>query len=295
LEEEGIRSELTRVEAEQDFISALKGGRFDLILADYTLPAFDVVSALKLAQEHAPDVPFLFVSGTLGEDVAIEALKNGATDYVLKTHLARLGPSVTRALREARERTERKRAEEALRDSEEQWKAAFESNPVMYFMVDRTGTTLSVNAFGADQLGYKRSELVGQSVLNAFYYFDREQVWKDVENCFQNLGRTFKWEARKVRKDGTVIWVRETANALLLKNRPVLLVVCEDITDRKRAEEALRASEQLARSHVEIMMRSLDVERVAGRQGRFHEPSLAGPQVCRWTRPWDASLGHHPS
>ena len=200
-----------------------------------------------------PDVPFLFVSGTLGEDVAIEALKIGATDYVLKTRLARLGPSVTRALREAQERTQRKRAEEALRDSEEQWKAAFESNPVMYFMVDGTGTTLSVNAFGADQLGYKRSELVGQSVPNVFYDADREQVRKHVENCFQNLGRTFKWEARKVRKDGTVIWVRETANTLLLKNRPVLLVVCEDITDRKRAEESARRSEKQLRDVFETI------------------------------------------
>jgi PAS domain S-box-containing protein len=139
---------------------------------------------------------------------------------------------------------ERKRAEEALRDSEEQWKAAFESNPVMYFMVDRTGTTLSVNAFGAAQLDYKQSELVGQPLLNVFYEADREQVRKGVEYCFRNLGHTCKWEARKVRKDGTVIWVRETANALLLKNRPVLLVVCEDITDRKRAEEAVRRSEK---------------------------------------------------
>jgi PAS domain S-box-containing protein len=142
---------------------------------------------------------------------------------------------------------ERKRAEEALRDSEEQWKAAFESNPIMYFMVDRTGTTLSVNAFGADQLGYKRSELVGQSVLNVSYKADRQQIRKHVENCFQNIGRTFKWEARKVRKDGTVIWVRETANALLLKKRPVLLVVCEDITDRKRVEEAVHRSEKQLR------------------------------------------------
>jgi PAS domain S-box-containing protein len=253
LEEEGIRNELTRVQAEQDFISALKDGRFDLILADYTLPAFDGLAALKLAREHAPDVPFLFVSGTLGEDVAIEALKKGATDYVLKTRLARLGPSITRALREGRERTQRKRAEEALRDSEEQWKAAFESNPVMYFMVDGTGTTLSVNAFGANQLGYKRSDLVGQSVLNVFYEADRKQVRQHLENCFQNLGRTFKWEARKVRKDGTVIWVRETANALLLKNRPVLLVVCEDITDRKRAEESARRSEKQLRDVFETI------------------------------------------
>src|SRR6185312_9430129 len=168
LEGEGIQSELTSVESEQDFVAALKRESFDLILADYTLPSFDGLSALRIAQQHSPDVPFIFVSGTLGEDVAIEALKKGATDYVLKTRLARLGPSISRALREAQERTERKRAEEALRDSEEQWKAAFESNPVMYFMADRTGAILSVNAFGADQLGYKRSELVGQSVLDVF-------------------------------------------------------------------------------------------------------------------------------
>ena len=243
LEAEGTRSELTRVETEQDFISALKSGRFDLILADYTLPAFDGLSALRLAQEHAPAVPFLFVSATLGEDVAIEALKNGATDYVLKTRLARLGPSITRALREARERTERKRAEEALRDSEEQWKAAFESNPVSKLMADRTGKTLSVNAFGADQLGYKPSELVGQSVLDVFYETDREKVRKDVENCFK-ISVAHSAGGTKGPKGGTVIWVRETANALLLKNRPVLLVVCEDITDRKRAEEAVRRSEK---------------------------------------------------
>ncbi len=118
LEGEGIQSELTRVETEQDFLAALKRESLDLILADYTLPSFDGLSALRIAQQHSPDVPFIFVSGTLGEDVAIEALKTGATDYVLKTRLARLGPAVTRALGEAREKAERARAETALRRSE---------------------------------------------------------------------------------------------------------------------------------------------------------------------------------
>jgi PAS domain S-box-containing protein len=106
LEREEIASELTRFETEQDFIAALKRGSFDLILADYTLPSFDGLSALKIAQQHSSDVPFIF-----------EALKNGATDYVLKTGLARLGPAVTRALREAREKADRQRAE-ALFDGE---------------------------------------------------------------------------------------------------------------------------------------------------------------------------------
>src|SRR6266478_2798912 len=90
LEIKGIAAELRRVEGELDFVAVLKSGDIDLILADYTLPSFDGLSALKIAQQHAPDLPFIFVSGTLGEDVAIEALKKGATDYVLKTRLVRL-------------------------------------------------------------------------------------------------------------------------------------------------------------------------------------------------------------
>jgi PAS domain S-box-containing protein len=114
LEAEGIQNELTRIETENDFVAALRQGSFDLILADYTLPSFDGLSALRIAQQGMPDVPFIFVSGTLGEDVAIEALKTGATDYVLKTRLARLGPAVNRALREGQERADRKRAEALL-------------------------------------------------------------------------------------------------------------------------------------------------------------------------------------
>src|SRR5271170_1806640 len=114
----GIRCHVTRVETEADFVALLRQGGFDLILADYTLPSFDGLSALKIAQGNWPQVPFIFVSGTLDEEVAIESLKVGGTDYVFKTRLARIVPSVQRALREAEERTELIRAEEALRRSE---------------------------------------------------------------------------------------------------------------------------------------------------------------------------------
>jgi DNA-binding NarL/FixJ family response regulator len=101
----------------QDKASYLKGlDEFypDIILSDYSLPSFDGLSALKHAVERCPDVPFIFVSGALGEEMAIELLKQGATDYVLKSRLSRLGPAVSRALQEASERKERKMAEEAL-------------------------------------------------------------------------------------------------------------------------------------------------------------------------------------
>ena len=114
LETEGIVSRVTRVETRADFVASLEQGGFDIILADYTLPAFDGLSALKIALARCPNVPFIFVSGTLGEEVAIEALKIGATDYLLKERLARIVPSVHRALREAKERGERQRTERVL-------------------------------------------------------------------------------------------------------------------------------------------------------------------------------------
>jgi PAS domain S-box-containing protein len=118
LETEGIVCEITRVDNQAALLASLQQGGMDLILADYSLPSFDGISALKFAMKACPDVPFIFVSGTLGEEVAIEALKIGATDYVLKTGLSRLVPSVLRALREATQRAERRQAEDALRQSE---------------------------------------------------------------------------------------------------------------------------------------------------------------------------------
>src|ERR687893_2434605 len=110
----GVECEILRVQTRADFATALESGDFDLVLADYSLPSFDGLSALKIAQEIDPEIPFVLVSGAVGEEVAIEALKSGATDYVLKQRLERLVPAVRRALREAEERAERKRAEEML-------------------------------------------------------------------------------------------------------------------------------------------------------------------------------------
>ena len=136
------------------------------------------------------------------------------------------------------------RATEALRDSEAQWKEVFEHNPVMYFMVDATGTVLSVNSFGAAQLGYSVGELLGQSVLQVFFEEDRDLVRKSMAVCLENIGQTHSWEIRKIRKDGSALWVRENAKSVRRLDRQlIVLIACEDITERKEAENALRQSE----------------------------------------------------
>lgn len=116
LQAEGIACAITCVERHDEFVAALERGGIDLILSDYTLPGFDGMSALQIAQVKWPAIPLIFVSGTLGEERAIDTLKNGATDYVLKDRLARLVPAVRRAMQEVKERVGRKQAEAKRRE-----------------------------------------------------------------------------------------------------------------------------------------------------------------------------------
>jgi len=119
----GLHFSVVRVDSKEEFLNELDQRPPALILSDYSLPGFDGNEALTLARRKCPETPFIFVTGTMGEEVAIETLKNGATDYVLKTRLSRLIPAVHRALREAQERSQRLRAEEQLRQSHQQLRA----------------------------------------------------------------------------------------------------------------------------------------------------------------------------
>jgi signal transduction histidine kinase len=120
LDRDGIACKIFRVETSDDFIEAIDSGGFDIIFADHSLPGFDGLSALAIAKERCPGIPFIFISGTMGEELAIETLKRGAKDYVLKDRISRLAPSVRRALEEVAEKLERMKAIIELRVSHEQ-------------------------------------------------------------------------------------------------------------------------------------------------------------------------------
>ncbi|MBR8834145.1 MAG: hybrid sensor histidine kinase/response regulator [Stigonema ocellatum SAG 48.90 = DSM 106950] len=124
LTQSGIACKMEQVKTRIEFQTALEQGGFDLILSDYSLPDFDGISALEIAQHQCPDVPFIFVTATMGEEVAIETLKQGATDYVLKQRLERLIPSIQRSLREAQERRARQQAEAESKQAAEALRAS---------------------------------------------------------------------------------------------------------------------------------------------------------------------------
>jgi PAS domain S-box-containing protein len=147
---------------------------------------------------------------------------------------------------------ERKRADAALRASEERYRELYDDTPTMYFTLATDGTVRSVNRFGAEQLGYRVEELIGHSVLGVFHEHDKETVAACLSECLATPETTRHWEFRKVRKDGSIIWVQETARVgQSSTGETVVLVTCEDITERKRAEEALRTSEERYRSLVD--------------------------------------------
>jgi len=137
-----------------------------------------------------------------------------------------------------------RRSQLKLRNSEREWREVFEHNPVMYFMVDADGTVLNVNSFGAAQLGYTVAELVGESVLNVFLDEDRAFVRKCVAVCLETVGQSHTWEIRKIRKDGSLLWVRENAKAMRrADDKLIVLVACEDVTERRETEHALQQNE----------------------------------------------------
>jgi len=237
--------EVTRVDTRDSFLASLAQGAIDLILADYTLPSFDGLSALKLAMKSLPDVPFLFVSGTLGEEVAIEALKIGATDYILKTRLSRLVPSVLRALRETTERAERKRAEESLRQSE-----AYLAEAQRLSRTGSFGWNVSTGEIVWSAETFRifdfdpGTTLTVELALERGHPEDRMFVRQTIERAAAE-STSFDLEHRIVMPDGFVKTLRVKGRPSTSGEAGGLLFVgaVTDITEARRAEEALRRSE----------------------------------------------------
>ncbi|MEQ1793456.1 MAG: PAS domain S-box protein [Nitrospira sp.] len=148
----------------------------------------------------------------------------------------------------------RRQTEAALSDSEQRYHTLYEQNPSMYFTLAPDGTVLSVNGFGAEELGYQASELLGRSVLSVFQPHDHQTVLSQLRICAGHPGQTFEWEIQKVRSDGRLIWVRERARAITdPRGRSMILVVCDDITDRRQTEEAIRESDARLRATTQFL------------------------------------------
>ena len=245
LESKGFILDWKRVETEKDFKKALKE-KPDLIIADYKLPSFDGMSAIKIQQKTTPDIPLIIISGTIGEEIAIECLKAGATDYVLKGKLSRLTPVVKRALKEAKEHRERKKAEKALRKSEEQFRLFAENVPgvvIIYqwypdghreFIYQGPGLTNIIGKKLADKIKKNPDGYFKLIPEEDFKALDKASI-KALED-----NKHLDFEYRLRIDDSHIKWVRAMFSMLKKENGVVLWqgIIC-DVTQRKQAEEIL--------------------------------------------------------
>ncbi len=224
-----------RVETEPDFIQALERGGIDLILADYALPAFDGMSALVVVRERFSDIPFIYVSGTLGEETAIDSLKSGATDYVLKHRLSRLVPAVKRALAEVGERTARRKMENQILVAARQWAVSFDAMAYGVSIHSVDWTILNANRAICRLLGKTLEEVIGKKCFQVFHGKD-----SPIAGCpLENPGQSRQQEYIEIFEPALDKWLAISTSPVLDEDGAVATIVhtIHDITPKKKAEE----------------------------------------------------------
>jgi PAS domain S-box-containing protein/diguanylate cyclase (GGDEF)-like protein len=242
LKRAGIHCDAHRVDTAVEYRRELEDFHPHVILSDFSMPSFDGMEALRIARESYPHIPFVFVSGTLGEEYAIRALKDGATDFVLKSNLLRLPAAVERAIKEAEERRARQGLEHQSRESEKRYRELFQSNPHPMWVYDiETLRFLAVNDTAVARYGFSREEFLAMTIKDIRPEKDLPRLLDHVAKSLPTVNKPEVWQHRT--KNGELIDVEIASHDLVLEGRTARIVVAYDITERRRAEEALRESE----------------------------------------------------
>jgi PAS domain S-box-containing protein len=246
LKKEGIKYDYFLADGEEAFKDILANQKIDIILSDYHLPGYSGTEAMLLAKTQYPNIPFVFVSGTMGEEVAIESLLNGATDYVLKNRLVRLAPAIRRALRESRLRMEYKKTKGTLREKEDQYRTLVEGMNEGLMLFDKDDTILFVNQQACNITGFSAKELIGN--IGHLTLFDLENGKKILEkNKLRLQGIKDIYEIELTRKNREKIWIRISGSPVYDNEGNVTgsIGVFENINDWKKAEDQRNKLNQL--------------------------------------------------
>lgn len=227
-----------------EVVEALEGDIWDVVCADYHLADFSGLAALRLLRERDPDVPFIIVSGTIDESVAVEALKVGASDYVLKGNMTRLGPAVDRSLREATERRKVRAAEERLRESEERYRELVENANDVIFTIDLQGNFTGINRAGEMISGYTKEEVQDLNMAQVLAPESLSVAFQMIRVKLED-NRATTYELEMIAKDGHRVPLEVSTRLIVQNGVPVgVQGIARDITERKEAAQALREREE---------------------------------------------------
>lgn len=253
LTREGIEHRLIPVDTKPEFVKALNNSSLNLILADYSLPSFDGIAAFEIAQNLSPDIPFIFVSGKIGEDLAVETIKRGATDYVLKQRLSYLAPAVRRALQAAKERQKRIAAEDALRESEKKFRSMVETTSDWVWEIDSDGIFTYAGPKVQNILGYDQEEVVGKVLFDFIADYEIKRCKALLKDRSKNPIPVRGWEVDHTHESGRKISIEISGIPVFDENEKLSgwRGFNRDITERKQAEKELRKAHDELEKRVE--------------------------------------------
>jgi PAS domain S-box-containing protein len=243
LQDSGLNIDYTRVYKKADFINACEKKDADIILADYSLPQFNGVAALEIKKKILPEIPLIIVSGTMGDEMAADTIKLGATDYVLKNNLNRLIHSVKRALKESDELKKKRIAEINLLESEKKYRKFFNEIPIPTWVYDKTNRKfVNVNKAALSSYGYSREEFLSMSIADIKPDEDIMKImkafYKEKDNPAQRL-----WKHKK--KNGEIIDVELIAHDITMDNGDIhSVVIANDISGRIKTQRAIKRADE---------------------------------------------------
>src|SRR2546421_9257611 len=245
LERERVNCTIKRVETREAFQTELESGRFDLIISDFALPSFNGLSALESARQKCPDIPFIFVSGSMGEDAAVNSLKEGAVDYVLKERLSGLPASVLRAMRDARDRAERRRIEEELERRNELFRQITENVDDLIVVLDLEGKRL-FNSPSYRRLLGDPDALIGTDAFAEVHPEDRDRI-KRLFRETVTTGEGQRTEYRFLLNNGMIRFIESQGSVIRDAGGKVaqVVVVSRDVTERKQIEAQLFRAQRM--------------------------------------------------
>jgi PAS domain S-box-containing protein len=282
----GYEPFMLRVETAEALAEAIQGKPWDVILADYNLPVFNALDALRQIQAAGLDIPFIIVSGGIGEDIAVAAMKAGAHDYLMKGNLNRLAPAVERELREASIRSEQRQAKRALQESEQRYRLLWETSPDAVVLMDEHCHIQFVNPAVEEVFGYGPDEVVEKPFAMLQPERMRALLRLRLDETLRAGAVRVRWrnlETLGLRKDGSEFPMEISMSDLELDGCRRFVCFIRDITDRKRAEEELRENQEQFRVAREIQQRLFPKT----------APELPGFEIAGCSFPADAAGGDY--
>ncbi len=248
------------VDSEKEFIKALTEFKPDIVLSDYNMPGFNGLEALKITEAMSPSTPVIIVTGSVNEETAVECMRAGANNYVLKEQLRRLGPALQHAMEEKQTKEAHLKARQDLIESEQRYRLLFDLSPIGVILQNENGFIINVNDHICEMLGYLQHEMIGQHISLIAFESTLDDINKNILDILS--GERLQHELKTRKKEGEILITSVTETSIKMPDGTIgIMSIIEDITERKQNEELLKKkSEELTEQYKKLSLLNINLQ-----------------------------------